>query len=303
MHAQPVLHQTRHMKKLLYQFDTDPHPAVFDNVLAHDGGADHVTAYGGVTPQNVGSLVEGAIFTRAPRDKRLTALFIGGSSMAEGEALLAAVRAKFFANFRVSVMLDSNGANTTAAAALAWLSRKAPGGTLRGQRAVVLAGTGPVGQRAALLLAQEGAHVLITGRQADRTAAIAQALSERAGTRIESRGAADMDERAQAIEGAQLVLATGAGASPLLSEQAWSGCDSLQMLCDASPTPPAGIQGIDAMDRGALRHGKLCFGAIGFGALKLALHRRCVARLFEQQDLVLDAHEIFTMARRLVAEG
>lgn len=297
------MHQTRQMKKLLYQLDTDPHPAVFDNVLAYDGGADHVTAYGGVTPQNVGSLVEGAIFTRAPRDKKLTALFIGGSSMAEGEALLAAVRAKFFANFRVSVMLDSNGANTTAAAALAWLAHRAPGGTLRGQRAVVLAGTGPVGQRAALLLAREGAQVLITGRQADRTAAIARALSERAGATIEGRGAADMAERARAVEGAQLVLATGAGASPLLSEQAWSGQDSLQLLCDASPTPPAGIEGIDPMDRGVPRHGKLCFGAIGFGALKLALHRRCVARLFEQQDLVLDADEIFAMARRMVAEG
>jgi NAD(P)-dependent dehydrogenase (short-subunit alcohol dehydrogenase family) len=168
---------------------------------------------------------------------------------------------------------------------------------------VVLAGTGPVGQRAALLLAREGAQVLITGRQADRTAAIARALSERAGVAIEGRSAADMAERARAVEGAQLVLATGAGASPLLSEQAWSGQDSLQLLCDASPTPPAGIEGIDPMDRGVLRHGKLCFGAIGFGALKLALHRRCVARLFEQQDLVLDADEIFAMARRMVAEG
>lgn len=291
------------MKKLLYQFDTDAHPAVFDNVLAYDGGADDVIGYGGVTPQNVGGLVEGAIFTRAPRDKKLTALFIGGSSMAEGEALLAAVRARFFANFRVSVMLDSNGANTTAAAALAWLAQRAPGHTLRGLRAVVLAGTGPVGQRAALLLAREGAHVLITGRQADRTAAIAHGLSERAGALIEGRGAADMAARAKAIEGAQLVLATGAAASPLLTEADWSSQAPLQMLCDASPTPPAGIEGIAALDKGALRHGKVCFGAIGFGALKLALHRRCVARLFEQQDLVLDADEIFAMARRMVCKG
>ncbi len=291
------------MKKLLYQFDTDPHPAVFDNVLAYDGGADHVTAYGGVTPQTVGGLVEGAIFTRAPRDKKSTAIFVGGSSMPEGEALLSAVRAKFFAGFRVSVMLDSNGANTTAAAALAWLAHHAPAGTLRGMRAVVLAGTGPVGQRAALLLAREGASVMITGRQADRAGAIARALSERAGVAIEGRGAADMSTRAQAIQGANLVLATGAAASPLLAEADWSRQDSLQMLCDASPTPPAGIEGIGVMDRGAQHHGKVCFGAIGFGALKLALHRRCVARLFEQNDLVLDADEIFAMARQMVALG
>jgi methylenetetrahydrofolate/methylenetetrahydromethanopterin dehydrogenase (NADP+) len=89
------------MKKLLYQFDTDALPAVFDNVVAYDGGADHVSAYGGVTAANVGALVEGAIFTRGPKDKKNTAIFIGGGNMTEGEAVLAAVRKKFFAKFSV----------------------------------------------------------------------------------------------------------------------------------------------------------------------------------------------------------
>jgi hypothetical protein len=30
------------MKKLLFQFDTDTHPSVFDSVVAYDGGADYV---------------------------------------------------------------------------------------------------------------------------------------------------------------------------------------------------------------------------------------------------------------------
>ena len=34
------------MKKLLFQFDTDPHPSVFDSVVAYDGGADHVIGHG-----------------------------------------------------------------------------------------------------------------------------------------------------------------------------------------------------------------------------------------------------------------
>src|ERR1700743_1278198 len=107
------------MKKLLYQFDTDLHPSVFDNVVGYDGGADHISAYGGVTAANVAPLVEGAIFTRSPKDKKNTAIFIGGSNMPLGEAVLAATRAKFFAKFRVSVMFDCNGSNTTAAAAAA----------------------------------------------------------------------------------------------------------------------------------------------------------------------------------------
>src|SRR5271170_1850917 len=72
------------MKKLLYQFDTDSLPSVFDNVVGYDGGADHIAAYGGVNADNVGSLVEGAIFTRSPKDKKNTALFVGGSNMLQG---------------------------------------------------------------------------------------------------------------------------------------------------------------------------------------------------------------------------
>jgi len=81
------------MKKLLYQFDTDQQPSVFDNVVGFDGGADHISAYGGVNAANVGPLVEGAIFTRSPKDKKNTAVFIGGANMREGEAVLAAVQA------------------------------------------------------------------------------------------------------------------------------------------------------------------------------------------------------------------
>ena len=52
------------MNKLLFQFDTDSHPSVFDTVVGYDGGADHVIGHGGLTPENITSLVEGTIFTR-----------------------------------------------------------------------------------------------------------------------------------------------------------------------------------------------------------------------------------------------
>ena len=142
------------MKKLLFQLDTDVHPAVFDNVVAYDGGADHVIGYGDVTPENVTPLVEGTIFTRAPKEKQFTAIFVGGSNMVAGQKLFKAVQKNFFGDFRVSVMLDSNGSNTTAAAGVAKLM---PSGKIKGKKAVILAGTGPVGQRAAIMMAKEGA--------------------------------------------------------------------------------------------------------------------------------------------------
>ncbi len=55
---------------------------------------------------------------RGPADLKNTAVFIGGTDVAEGEKFLSAARKCFFGPMRVSLMLDSNGANTTAAAAV-----------------------------------------------------------------------------------------------------------------------------------------------------------------------------------------
>ncbi|HWX27290.1 MAG TPA: NADP-dependent methylenetetrahydromethanopterin/methylenetetrahydrofolate dehydrogenase [Steroidobacteraceae bacterium] len=287
------------MKKLLYQFDTDALPSVFDNVVGYDGGADHVSAYGGVSAKNVGGLVEGAIFTRGPQDKKHTAIFIGGGNVAEGEAVLAAVRKKFFAKFRVSVMFDCNGCNTTASAAVAWLAH---GRSLAGKRAVVLGGSGPVGQRAAVLLAREGVQVAIAGRRREVVQAACDSIHARFGIVVEAIEAPSGAERGAAIEGAQIVLATGAAGIPLLDEKQWQSSAALELLADANASPPAGIEGVGQSDRGVSKHGKILFGALGFGALKLALHRACVARLFEQNDLLLDAEEIYAVAKTMLVE-
>src|SRR5262245_49818321 len=153
------------MKKILIQLDTDPQPSSFDRVVAVDADIDHLFSYGGVTPQTVEPLVHGAIFTRGGKDLAHTALFIGGSHVAAGEALFEKVRATFFGPMRVSVMMDSNGSNTTAAAAVLSARKHL---ALAGTTAVVLAGTGPVGLRAAQLLTAAGAHVRVGSRGLDR---------------------------------------------------------------------------------------------------------------------------------------
>ncbi len=285
------------MKKLLYHFDTDALPSVFDNVVGYDGGADHITAYGGVTPANVGGLVDGAIFTRAPKDKKNTAIFIGGGNMTAGEELLAAVKQRFFAKFRVSVMFDCNGSNTTASAAVAWLAH---GRSLAGKRAVVLGGTGPVGQRAAILLAREGAQVAITGRRRDVVRAACDSLKARFGVDIEAVEATTNDARAAALAGAHIVLATGAAGITLLDAAQWKNHPTLELVADANASPPAGIEGVGIADRGLSSDGKILFGPLGFGALKLATHRACVGRLFEQNDLLLDVDEIYAVAKSMV---
>ena len=164
------------MKRTSSQLDTSRHPSVFDRVVALDGGADEVLSYGAVEEADVRDLVHGAIFTRGPKDLHHTAIFIGGTDMTAGERLLAAVRKTVFGPMRVSVMLDSNGSNTTAVAAVARMAQAV--GDLHGKRAVVMAGTGPVGMRAAGLLVRSGAAVTVTSRR-PADAAWLEALSTR----------------------------------------------------------------------------------------------------------------------------
>jgi len=284
------------MKKLLFQFDTDTHPSTFDTVVAYDGGADHVIAHGNLGPENVRALVEGTIFTRPPKQKKNTAIFVGGSDMAAGQALFNAVQSYFFSGFQVSVMLDSNGSNTTAAAAVAKLAVSGP---LNGKKAVVLAGTGPVGQRAAVMLAEEGAEVTIVSRHIESAGIACLSMKERFNVDLTPAAAVDSDARGAVIQDANIVLATGAAGIELLKPEHWQNNSNLEMLADANATPPVGIGGTDMMDKGIDRHGKIIWGAIGFGALKLALHRACIARLFEDNKQVLDAELIYKLAKEM----
>ena len=285
------------MKKLLFQFDTDPAPSVFDVVVGYDGGADHITGYGNVTPDNVGAYVDGTIYTRGGSEKKSTAIFVGGGSMADGEAVFAAVRKRFFGPFRVSCMLDSNGSNTTAAAGVALVAKAA--GSLQGKSAVVLAGTGPVGMRSAALLAGEGAQVTIAGRSLDKTQAAADAINKRFNVTIQAAATPDEASRIALAKGKNLIFSAGAIGVELLPESAWAEDPAVEFLADYNAQPPAGIGGLDAMDKGKERHGKSAFGALGIGGLKLKLHRACIGQLFESTERVFDAEEIYALAKEM----
>jgi hypothetical protein len=269
---------------------------VFDTVVGYDGGADRVTGYASVTPDNVGALVDGAIYTRGGMDKQNNAIIVGGGSMVAGEAVFKAVKKRFFSNFRVSVMLDSNGSNTTAAAGVALLAKA---GALKGKKAVVLAGTGPVGMRAAAMLNIEGADVTITSRSKARAEAAAKAIQERFGFTPAAVEAADNAARAAAIKGAQIVFGAGAIGVELLAEADWKDNPTLELIADCNAQPPLGVAGVEATDKAKERHGKIVIGALGLGGLKLKLHRECVGRLFESADKVFDCENIYALAKEL----
>src|SRR5262245_8062385 len=251
------------MRKLLLQLDSSPLPSVFDRVVAYDAGADEVMSYGGIAEGDVRDLVHGCIFTRGPKDLKHTAVFIGGSDMAAGERLLAAARKAFFGPFTVSLMLDSNGSNTTAVAAVLKLLGAA--GDVRGQRAVVVAGTGPVGMRAAGLLAKAGAEVVITSRKADAGERVRDLIRQRFGGSVHCMPMATTSDVTRVLEGAALLLNAGPAGVQLITKSAWAGRTGLRVAADLNAVPPLGIEGIDPPDDGVARDGVQCFGALGVG--------------------------------------
>jgi hypothetical protein len=283
-------------RKILIQLDSDPQPSVFDRVVAIDVGADEIFSYGGVRPEQVRDLVHGAIFTRGPKDLKSTAIFIGGSDVGAGERLLEEVRRHLLPQFglRVSVLLDANGANTTAAAAVRAASRHVD---LKSAPILVLGGTGPVGQRVARLLARQGTDVLVGSRQRARAEKVCDAIRAKvAEARLEPVAAGTSSELQTALQGRTVVFAAGAAGAVLLPRSDRTACRSLKLAIDLNAVPPLGIEGVEVTDKGKDRDGIICYGAIGVGETKMKIHKAAIAKLFESNDQMMDAEEVFALA-------
>ncbi len=284
---------------ILVQLDTDALPSTFDRVVAVDAGTQHIFSYGGVTPENVVSLVHGCIFTRGAKDLHRTAIFVGGSDVAAGEAVVAEIRKQLIpaAKLTVSVMLDSNGANTTAAASVRAAARHV---NLDSVESLVLGGTGPVGQRVARLLAKHGGHVRLGSRQLDRAEAVAAKIRQEVpGAKIEAVSVATSSDGPKALQGRELVIAAGAPGVLLLPKKVRDTAKQLRVVIDLNGVPPAGIEGVALGDRGKDHDGITCYGAIGVGDTKMKIHKAALAALFEKSDLLLDIDEIYEIALRL----
>jgi hypothetical protein len=287
---------------ILLQLDTDPQPSVFDGVVAVDSGVAHLFRHGGVQPDAVRDLVHGALFTRGPADLQATAIFVGGSDVRAGEAVLKAVTETFFGPFRVSVLFDANGCNTTAAAAVlaAIEGAEKARGSISGATVAVLAATGPVGQRVARLLlgSVEDVTVRVGSRRLDKAQATAALLKQTTGKDADPFSTGEPDELERGIDGADIVIAAGAAGVTLLPEAIWQK-SGLEVLVDLNAVPPMGIEGVEATDRGKKREGVLAWGALGVGGTKMKIHKKALQELFTSSDKLIDAEQCLEIGRSL----
>ena len=297
-------------KKVLIQLDCDPQPSTFDAIVAVDAGADVILRHGGVTAENVIPLVHGGMFTRGGEDLASTAIFVGGSDVAAAEAVAAKVRATFFGPVRLGVLVDPSGANTTAAAAVVAAGRHVAlvAGAAAPCLAVVLGGTGPVGQRVARLLAGKGAHVAVVSRSRERAEAVTQQLIDTAGASaatiqaIEHHGGFRFDSVfASVVAAADVIVAAGAAGATLLDAAGRQTAVKARVLIDLNAVPPAGIEGVAAGDKARAEGPAVVYGALGVGGTKMKIHKAALGRIFSATDAFLDAEDLLAIGEGLEA--
>ena len=289
------------MKRILLQLDTEEHPSPFDAIVAHDADVDVLLSHGNVKPEDARALAQDAFFTRGPDDLKNTAIWVGGKHVAAGEEVFAEVQKAFFGPFKVSVMLDSNGCNTTAATTIARIAKDYD---LDGKRAVVL-GLGSVGLRSAVLLQKEGCEVVMAALPSDlfgdeRPYRRPRGLDAAEKLGLDTREPKDRSELEATLDGAQIALSAGPAGIEVLREDFWSEHPSIELLADYNAADPLGLEGTEANDDLADYDGKLVLGALAIGGPKMKVHKTCIRRMFETNDKVFDTDTVYEVAKELV---
>ncbi|MFO0956151.1 MAG: NAD(P)-dependent methylenetetrahydromethanopterin dehydrogenase [Isosphaeraceae bacterium] len=286
-------------RTILIQLDADPQPSVFDAVVAVDAGVEILFRHGAVTPEQVEAIVHGAIFTRGGADLARTAIFIGGSDVAAAESIRRAVERSFFGPFRVSVLFDPNGCNTTAAAAVLAAeagAKAALGDGLKAVKAAVLGATGPVGQRVARLLMGLGADVRVGSRNIDRARALAEQLNKEGHGHATPFSGESRESLICGLRNVQVAVAAGAAGAVLLPAEIRRDLPALKIAIDLNAVPPAGIEGIQPADKQADRDGVM-LGRPGRRRSKMKIHRKAIESLFTANDRRIDAEQCLEIGR------
>jgi methylenetetrahydrofolate/methylenetetrahydromethanopterin dehydrogenase (NADP+) len=285
------------MKKVLIQLDTDPHPSAFDAIAAYDADVDIVIGYGAVTPENLTDLVQGAIFPRGPDGLANTAFWVGGSKVRDGEAVFKAATKLFFEPFNPSIVLDSDGSNTTAAAAVA---RVRGAVELKGTKAAVI-GVGPVGLRTAELLRRESAEVTIFTfppdvMQGGHHRASGIPVAQEAGFEVvEPATSGELDA---ALAGHAVIYAAGPAGTQILRRSGWTQ-EGVRVIVDYSAAEPVGVEGVGRGDSLEEEDGVLKLGALAVGGPKMKLQKACIRAMFETKGTVLDLDGVYDVAREV----
>lgn len=293
---------------ILHMLTTAKNLSPFDVNMALDAGWVSALPYINVEPSEVQGLVQDAIFSRSTKNLKRTGIFIGGRDTKQAMDMLKIAKRSMVPPFEVCVFADPSGAFTTAAGMVAAVEHELMtkfNTTLEGKNVLALGGTGPVGQAAAVIAAQAGAQVRIIGRQLEKAQTVAELCSNEFGEgKITITAGADA-YKAEYMESADVVFATGAAGIELLSADLIANSPVLKVAADVNAVPPAGIAGVDAFHNGTpiagSRSGAVGIGALAIGNIKYQAQNILLkSMLNSEKPLYLHFEHAFEVARNYI---
>ncbi len=296
---------------ILHMLTTAKNLSPFDVNMALDAGWVSAIPYINVEANEVQGLVQDAIFSRSPKGLNKTGIFIGGRDTQQAMEMLESAKKAMVPPFEVSVFADPSGAFTTAAGMVAAVERELASKfdtNLEGKNVMILGGTGPVGQAAAVISAKAGANVRLVGRQLEKAQRIADLCNVQFGNNeINILAGVDAD-KADYINDVDAVYATGAAGIELLSAELIASAAQLKVAADVNAVPPAGIAGVDAFDDGAdiagSKSNAVGIGALAIGNIKYQAQNRLLTQMIEtDKPLYLHFEHAFQVARDYIKEN
>ena len=294
-------------KAILHMLSTLKHMSPFDVNMALDAGFDEAVPYTNVTIEEVTSLVQDAMFSRAPTAALRTGVFFAGRDAVLALDMLEVAKKTLMKPFEVSLFADPYGSFTTAGAMVACaekILRSQKQRELKGLKIVIYGATGVVGYSAAVIAALEGAEVTVVGYSGiDRVRKLAEEMQKRFSIEVmPADGSSPEQVRALLLDHEVALCAARAGVK-VLSREDVEAAKGLLIAADVNAVPPLGVEGCGLHDNGKVisSHGALGIGALAIGNVKYGTE----SGLFKQMvtsniPLCLDFRHAFALARQLV---
>jgi len=289
------------MKKILFYISMEKHASPFDITQAYDAIEDIVVVpYTNVSVEEIPAIVNDIIFPRSPKELINSAIFIGGHDVMKGDEIMEIAVKQMFNPFKVSIVADPDGSNTTASGCVYKIKEAytKKGKELKGQNGMIFAGTGPVGLRVAALLIKEGVNVAVTSRKLERAKEAIEKVKSTYNVDIKAYEVKNDEDADKSINEFKpnIIVTTGPPKVTLVKKDIWSKYEFINVLADVNAYPPYGIEGVDANDDLKEIDGKIGIGALKIGVVKNKIQKAIIRKLFEKKGNVLKLEDIYACA-------
>jgi methylene-tetrahydromethanopterin dehydrogenase len=295
-------------KHILHMLTPLKHMSPFDVNMALDAGYDAVLPYTNVTLEEVGGLVQDAIFSRPPKVGVRTGMFVGGKNAILALDMLSAAKKALVPPFGLSLFADPAGSFTTAAAMVACVEKTLidkKQRNLKGLKTAIFGATGVVGFSSGVIAALEGAEVTLVGYDGvKRVSDAAREIKTRFQADVRVADGSDDNKKAEILAHAEAALCAGRAGVRILSAAQLAAAPHLLVVADVNAVPPSGVEGLEMMANGAqlTPRGTLGIGPLAIGNIKYKTESGLFQKMIAATKPVsFDFRDAFQLARELNA--